>query len=191
MSLSCVLGAARRKITLEQSSVWQTMNHGFSKASHAFLCLHSIPGVTVQWPCPYAVCKFTIVLTPRLYIPPASFVLVLAAMWLCCENESFPFLWDKCSATLVSIPHCFGLCWLWNPPLVGRVRKRSVDQYSKPIFTMSSILCSAREKRISQNKSVRKVHELPRLWGRAVGCCFSVSNTFSLHWIASDSCVFF
>lgn len=61
-------------------------------------------------------CKFTIVLTPRPYIPATSFVLALAATWPCCERAAFLFLWwDKCSATLVRIPHCFGLYWFVKP----------------------------------------------------------------------------
>lgn len=59
----------------------------------------------------------------------------VAVLWTC--SFSF-FWWDKCSATLVRIPHCFGLYWLWNPPLAGRV------------FTISFSLCYAGEKRTSQ-----------------------------------------
>lgn len=144
------LEGARRKITFEQSSVWQMINHGFSKGSHAFLFTqyswsdstmalstssvqvhNSLNSQTI-----HSYCLFC-----------AGINSYVAVLW----KWSFSlFLWDKCSATLVSIQHCFGLYWLWNSPLIGTVRKRSLYQYSKPIFTMSFILCSAWEKRTSQ-----------------------------------------
>lgn len=82
-----------RKTTSEQSSFWHMVNHGFSKTSNAFLCLHRIPRVKIECFCPYAMCNFTIVLTYRLCIPATSFVLALAAMSLYCENAAFFFFW--------------------------------------------------------------------------------------------------
>lgn len=190
--LWCVLGGARRSITSEQSSVWYMINHGFSRDSHVFLCLQSIPGVTVQWPCPQAVCKFTMVSTTRPYIPAASFVLALAATLAVLWKWSFSFfsginvMQPKWAFHIVlAYPDC-------EPTTSGMVRQtRSICQYCKPVFTVSFILVLHGKRGPAKSKSVRKVHKWPKV---IRACCCSLLLLYFqhlLHWLSCQWFLYF